>query len=95
MENLLMNKDNRVVNTLISAIFITAAYIYLSYGVFIAAQYLSLTRELLSLKEITDFACILVGVVFDRLSQRLSLRDRLIAVMCLVVIPALAFKFVL
>ena len=88
-----MHKENPALNMFISAAFITASYFYLSYGVFIAAEYLSLASVLLSAKEIVDFFYILAGVAFDRLVQKLSLRDRLITLACLVIIPALIFKF--
>lgn len=90
-----MRKDNLILLTLISAAFITASYTYLSYGMFVVADYLSLTTALLSLGELMDFVYILVGVLSDRLAQKLRLRDRLIALTCLVVIPALIFKFIL
>lgn len=90
-----MFKENPILNAVISAAFITATYLYLSYGVFIIAENLSLVHTLLSVKEIADFLYILVGVAFDRLIQRLNFRDRLLVLVCLVVIPALIFKFII
>lgn len=90
-----MHKANQILQILISAALITATYFYLSYGIFIVATSLSWSSALMSAREIMEFFCILVGVALDRLTQKLKLRDRLIAVACVVIIPGLILKFLI
>jgi|GEM_PF-4513485 len=88
-------KYKALVSLVISAAIISTIYIYLMCVLFDLAHYFSFTAGLFSFLELTQFILILIGVIIDYLTKKMTFRYRLIVAAALVIVPGLIYKFLI